>query len=109
MSSESPKRALRSHVAAVAKALGHAHRLELLELLAERELGVDTLAGAARLTVGNASQHLQTLRRAGLVTYRRDGKHVRYRLADQSVVGLMTSLRDIAEQNLAEVRKVLDG
>ncbi len=83
MSSESPKRTLLSHFAAVAKALGHAHRLELLELLAQGERSVESLAEIAGLTVGNASQHLQRLRRTGLLTSRREGKQVFYRLTER--------------------------
>lgn len=109
MSSESPKYALLSQFAAVAKALGHPHRLELLEFAAQGERSVDSLAGRAGLTVGNASQHLQNLRRAGLVKSRREGKRVLYRLSDDAVVGLLASLRQIAERNLAEVQRVLDG
>ncbi len=109
MSRESPKRALLSHFAAVAKAIGHAHRLELLELLAQGERSVESLAEIAGLTVGNASQHLQRLRRAGLLTSRREGKHVFYRLTDESIVGLLAALRRIAERNIAEVQKVVDG
>ncbi|MDP7667038.1 MAG: metalloregulator ArsR/SmtB family transcription factor [Rhodospirillales bacterium] len=109
MSSEGPKYALLSQFAAVAKALGHPHRLELLEFAAQGERSVDSLAGRAGLTVGNASQHLQNLRRAGLVKSRREGKRVLYRLSDDAVVGLLASVRQIAERNLAEVQRVLDG
>ncbi len=109
MSSESPKFALFSQFAAVAKALGHAHRLELLEFVAQGERSVDQLAERAGLTIGNTSQHLQRLRRAGLVASRRDGKRVLYRLADEAVVGLLAALRHIAERNIAEVQRLLDG
>ena len=109
MSSESPKYALLSQFAAVAKALGHAHRLELLEFAAQGERSVDSLAERAGLTVGNTSQHLQHLRRAGLVRSRREGKRILYRLSDEAVVGLLASLRQIAERNVAEVQRVLDG
>ena len=109
MSSDSPKRALFAHFAAVAKALGHGHRLELLELLAQGERGVDALARHSGLTVGNTSQHLQHLRRAGLVVARKVGTHVLYRIADREVVTLLGVLRGIAERNLAEVERVVAG
>ena len=109
MSSESAKQALLSQLATVAKALGHAHRLELLELIAQGECGVDALAEVAGLTVGNASQHLQHLRRAGLLVSRRDGKQVLYRLTDEAIVNLLGDLRHIAERNLAEVQRLLSG
>lgn len=91
----------------VAKALGSGHRLALLERLAQSGASVDTLAKTADLTVGNASAHLQHLRRAGLVTASRVGKQMLYRLTDQRIVALLDLLRVIAETNLAEVERLV--
>ena len=93
----------------VARALGHAHRLELLEHLAQGERGVEALAERVGLSIANASQHLQQLRRAGLVANRREGKFILYRLADDGVVGLTAALRAVAERNLAEVDRIRRG
>ena len=109
MSRENPKRELLSEFAAVAKAFGHAHRLEILELLAQGERGVESIATVAGLSIANASQHLQLLRRAGLVTSRRSGKQVLYRLTDDAVVDLLAGLRRIAENNVANVQRVING
>jgi rhodanese-related sulfurtransferase/predicted transcriptional regulator len=103
----SPKHALFAQFAAVAKALAHAHRLELLEQLAQGERSVETLAQRTGLSVANASQHLQQMRRAGVVAPRRDGKFVYYRLADETVLTLLAALRLIAERNVAEVQQVI--
>lgn len=108
-SPDSPKHALFAQFATVAKALGHADRLELLEQLGQGERSVESLAGRSRLSIANASQHLQRLRRAGLVASRRDGKYVLYRIADQAVVTLLTALRHVAERNLAEVERIVRG
>jgi len=107
MSSQGPKQALFAQFAAVAKTLGHAHRLELLEQLAQGDRSVEVLANRTGLSIANASQHLQHMRRAGLVTNRRDGKFVYYRLADDAVLDLLAALRRIAEQNVAEVEHVV--
>ena len=109
MSSQSPKRALFTQFALVAKTLGHADRIEMLEHLAQGERGVEALAQRAGLSIANTSQHLQRLRRAGLVTSRRDGKFVLYRLADENVLKLLSSLRQVAEQNVAEVYRIVRG
>jgi len=101
-----PKQALYGEFALVARALGSPHRLEMLEHLAQGERGVEALAERVGLTVANASQHLQQLRRAGLVISRRKGKFVLYRLADDSVLDLMAALSDVAESNLAEVDRI---
>src|SRR3954470_17636848 len=103
MSTQGPKQVLFAQFAAIAKTLGHAHRLELLEQLGQGERSVDILAQKARLSVANTSQHLQHLRRAGLVTARRDGKFVCYRLADDAVLEVLTALGKLAERNIAEV------
>ncbi len=105
--STSAKIELYEEFSQVAKALGSAHRLDILEHLAQGERGVDALAKRVNLSTANTSQHLQLLKRAGLVASRRDGKFVRYRLSNDNVLKLTGVLFDVAEQNLAEVDKVL--
>lgn len=102
-----PKQAIYAEFAAVARALGHAHRLELIEHLAQGERTVETLARRSELSVANASQHLQQLRRAGLVASRREGRHVIYRLSDDAVLTLFSSLRTVAERNVAEIDRIV--
>jgi rhodanese-related sulfurtransferase/DNA-binding transcriptional ArsR family regulator len=109
MSREGPKQVLYGQFAEVAKALGHGHRLEILELLAQGELRVEALAERAGLSLANASQHLRLMRRAGLLVSRRDGKRILYRLSGSSVLDLVAALRRVAEQNLAEVRDTIGG
>jgi rhodanese-related sulfurtransferase/predicted transcriptional regulator len=109
MSSQNPKRTMLEHLAAVARSLGSAHRIELLELLAQTERSVDELAGLSGLTIANASQHLQQLRRFGLVEARRDGKRVIYRLADLEVVVLLGALSRVTQRNVGAVEKVLNS
>jgi ArsR family transcriptional regulator len=94
-------------LAQVGKALGNGHRLALLERLAQSEASVEVLANTTALTVGNASAHLQHLRRAGLVAANRSGKQVIYRLTDERIVTLMNLLRQVAETNLAEMERLV--
>jgi len=108
-SRQNPKKELLSHFADVAKALGHAHRLELLEHIAQGERGVEALARLADLSVANASQHLQQLHRAGLVAKRRDGQRSLYRLTDVAVIELLSALRHIAERNSAEAQRLVQS
>jgi ArsR family transcriptional regulator len=107
MSSANPKRDLYVQFAAVAKAIGNEHRLELLELVAQGERSVEALAERAGLSIANASQHLQHLRRAGLVTARRQGKFVLYRLADDAVLTMLAAMHKVAERNVGEVNRIL--
>ncbi len=106
-SSESPKRLLFKQFAAVAKAVAHEHRLELLEALAQGERSVEILAQRTGISVANASQHLQQMRRAGLIAPRRDGKFVYYRLSDTAVLELTAALTRIGERHIAEVGQIV--
>lgn len=105
----SPKAALLDEYALVARALAAPARLMLLEQIAQAPRGVEGLADKTGLSIANASQHLQTLRRAGLVTSRREGKAVIYTLGDAKSLALMDLLRVVAERNLAQVDKILRG
>ena len=109
MSSPSAKHRLFEQFANVAKALGHAHRLDLLEFLAQGERNVEALAQVAGLTVANTSQHLQYLRRAGLVTSHKRGLHVFYSLAGEDVIALLRALRQTTERHIAEVDRIVSG
>ncbi len=102
-----PKRRVLEQFAIIAKAFGHEYRLELLELVAQRERSVEALTQLTQLPVGSVSQHLQQLRRAGLVSARKEGKYVYYSLADAEVLTLMATLRRVAERNLAEVNQLV--
>jgi ArsR family transcriptional regulator len=108
VSSSSPKHAIFERLADVAQAIGHAHRLELLERMAQGARSVEDLANATKLTVANTSRHLQLLRRARLVEAEREGKRVFYRLAGEAeVVGLLKALGQVGERNVAEIQRVM--
>lgn len=107
--SSGPKQALFAEFASVARAIGHPHRLEILEHLAQGERGVDALSDRVGLSIANTSQHLQQLKRAGLVTSRRDGKFILYRLVDNGTLELMHALFKVGERNLAEVDRIMRG
>ncbi|WP_367184237.1 ArsR/SmtB family transcription factor [Acidiferrobacter sp.] len=100
------KHDLFAEFARIGKALSSGNRLELLEFLAQGERGVEALARVAGLTTANTSAHLQQLRRTGLVTARKEGQTVYYRLAGEDVVTLLECLRRVAEAHLAEVSRL---
>jgi rhodanese-related sulfurtransferase/DNA-binding transcriptional ArsR family regulator len=97
------KTALFDQFARVGKALASGKRLELLDLLAQGERDVASLASAADLGVTTASAHLQTLRQANLVATRRDGTRILYRLAGRDVADLYARLREVAQSHLPDV------
>src|SRR5215211_5104599 len=106
-SNHQAKTALYDVVAQVAQAAANPHRLELLDLLVQAPRSVEQLAEAGAMSVANASQHLQRLKRAGLVTSERRGTTMRYRIADPAVARLWIELRTVAEQQLAEMHRAL--
>ena len=103
------KEALFELIAQLAQAIANPHRLELLDLLVQAPRTVEQLAEASTLSVANASQHLQRLKRAGLVKSERRGTSMRYHLADPAVARLWIELRTVAEQQLAGMDRALDA
>jgi DNA-binding transcriptional ArsR family regulator len=101
------KARLYEQLARIGKAMASPARLELLDLLAQCERTVDSLATELGLSMANTSQHLQALREAGLVETRKQGLFVHYRLADTSVNDLSRSVRIVAERRLAELDRVV--
>jgi rhodanese-related sulfurtransferase len=101
------KNSLYGQFARIGKALSSPSRLELLELLAQGERTVDSLAAEIGLSLANASQHLQALRRASLVETRKEGVYVCYRLSDPAVYDLSRAIRTVAEQRFAELDRIV--
>ena len=93
--------------ARIGKALSNGHRLELLEVLAQGEHSVETLAQERGMSIANASQHLQVLRSAHLVEVRRAGIYLYYRLADEDVFSLWQATRKVSESRIAEIDRIV--
>lgn len=95
-------------LANIVKAMSNPHRLEILELLAQGQFSVAEIAEETDITGANASQHLQVLKQVQLVETRRDGNHVYYRLAGQSVYKAWKALRDLGIERVAEIERVMN-
>ncbi len=102
-----PKREILANLARIGTALSSAVRLELLELLAQGERGVDELAQLTGASVANTSQHLQKLKQAGLIVGRKEAQFVKYRLAGNEVVALFDALGVAGETYLADVDRIV--
>ena len=101
------KEQLCTQFARIGKALASPARLELLDLLAQGERPVEGLAREAGLSVANASAHLQGLRCAYLITGRKEGRHVYYRLADPTAYRLWSALRQVGGRQLPEIDRLV--
>jgi rhodanese-related sulfurtransferase/DNA-binding HxlR family transcriptional regulator len=99
------KDALFEAIALMGKGFASPVRLELLDLLAQAPRTVQELARLSGQSMANASQHLQALQAAGLVSRRREGTSVRYALAGEDVLALWLALRNASAARLAEVER----
>lgn len=102
------KEMLFGQFALIGKALSSPKRLELLELVAQREHAVEALAEKTGLSMANTSRHLQILREARLVEARKEGLYVYYRLAHPDVYELFRMLGSVAARQLAEVDRIVE-
>ena len=102
------RREMFGYLAETAGVLASPSRIELVDLLAQGERSVEDLSEASHLSVANASQHLQQLRRVGVVSRRRSGRQILYDLADERVLDLMAILRDMSEANHAVAQRTID-
>jgi len=107
MSERNFKSDLFGQFARIGKALSSGKRLEMLEFLAQGERSVEQLARMTGLAVANTSQHLQQLRQVGLVTARKEGLFVYYRVAGDGIVRLLAALRAVGEEHVADVDRLV--
>jgi rhodanese-related sulfurtransferase len=96
---------LHEQFARIGRALANPHRVELLDLLAQGERSVEVLAARAAISVGLASAHLQTMRRAGLVASKREGTRILYRLAGDDIYGLLAAVRSVANVHISDTER----
>lgn len=106
MGDRASKDALYDGFAEVAKALASGRRTEIVDLLSQGERCVDEIAGELGQTVANTSHHLRAMARAGLLTTRRDGTRIFYRLAGDRVAELWAALRDVAREHVAGLERL---
>ena len=102
------KDALFTQFAQIAGAFASPKRIEIIDLLAQGERNVEALARQAGLAVANTSRHLQVLKAAHLVAFRKEGLQVFYRLADPMVFRGYRALQELSEARLAEVGRLVD-
>jgi rhodanese-related sulfurtransferase/predicted transcriptional regulator len=109
MADRAAKDALFEGFAEVAKALASGRRAEIVDLLAQGERSVEEVAEEIDQSLANASHHLRSMARAGLVATRRDGTRVFYRLASDRVGELWSALRDVAAEHVAGLERLAEA
>ncbi len=103
MGDRAAKDALFDALASVARALGNGHRAEIIDVVTQGERSVEDLATEIGQSVANTSHHLRSLARAGILTTRREGTRVFYRLASDRVADLWAAMRDVASAHVADL------
>jgi rhodanese-related sulfurtransferase/DNA-binding HxlR family transcriptional regulator len=109
MGDRATKDALYDGFADIAKALGSGRRCEIVDLLAQGERRVEEIADELDQSVANTSHHLRAMARSGLVTTRRDGTRIYYRLASDRVAELLAALRDVAAAHAAGLERLAEA
>jgi rhodanese-related sulfurtransferase len=104
---EAPPQAIYGQLARIGRALSNPVRLRLLDLLIGRERTVEQLSHDSGYAEKNTSAQLQQLLVANLVTRRKDGTRVYYRLADESVPRFLDGFQTFAEARLADLRNAI--
>ena len=94
--------------AEVLKVLANPRRLDILHRVAEEPMEVGRLAAELGMTQPNVSQHLAILRTAGLVDATREGREIRYRIADPDVIVACGVMRNVLERRLARLARLAD-
>jgi len=95
-------------LSSISKALANSNRLEIIDLLAQKEFSVEEIANQTNMSIANASQHLQTLKVARLVNSVRNGHYIYYTLANESVFKFWKALREFGTERNAEIRRVVE-
>ena len=109
MGDRTAKDALFDGFAEVAKALASGRRAEIVDLLDQGERSVEEIAEEIGQSVANTSHHLRAMARAGLLTTRRNGTRIFYRLASQRVGELWSALRDVATEHVAGLERLAEA
>ncbi|MCB0385103.1 MAG: ArsR family transcriptional regulator [Bdellovibrionales bacterium] len=103
MTDQSFKAQIYEQFSRIGKALSHPGRIEILDLLSQGEKSVESLTTHSQLGSKNTSAQLKELKLARLVTSRKQGKHILYRLNDDSVLAFLHLLRRQSERQFPEI------
>jgi ArsR family transcriptional regulator, virulence genes transcriptional regulator len=93
--------------AAICKTLGSPVRIEILNLLQDREKTVSELAEGLELKQANVSQHLAVLRHRQVVTTRKEGNSIYYRVSNPKIIQACRLMREVLIEQLRETQKLV--
>ena len=93
--------------AEMCKVFSNPTRLEILNLLRNKEMSVTELIEKTKLTQANISQHLSIMKSKGIVTSERDGKNIYYKLSNHKIIKAFDIIREVLVERLEKNRKII--
>ncbi len=95
--------------AEICKTLTNPKRIEILNVLRNEEKTVSQLVGALGVSKANVSQHLAVMRHKGILTTRREGVNIYYRVANPKVIDACTLMKEVLFEQHAARKKTITG
>ncbi len=90
----------------ICKTLGNARRIEILNILNDRELTVSELIESIGAPAANVSQHLSVMRQKGILTARREGNNIYYKVSNDKVIRACNLMREVLFDQIEEGKKI---
>lgn len=84
------------------KVISHPTRLQIIDILHDREMTVTDLAKQLQIAVGNLSQHLNLMKQRRVLESRKQGNSVIYRLANPKMIKACCLIREILFEQMQE-------
>jgi len=93
--------------AEICKIFSNPIRLEILNLLRDKEMSVTELIKMSKLSQVNISQHLSIMKAKGIVVSQREGKMIYYKLSNPKIIKAFDIIREVLTERLEKNRKIL--
>ena len=93
--------------AEICKVFSNPIRLEILNLLRDKKMSVTELINKTKLSQANISQHLSIMKSRGIVTSKRNGKNIFYKLTNPKITKAFDMIREVLSERLEKNRKIL--
>ena len=100
------KELYKSH-AEICKVFSNPTRLEILNLLRDKEMSVTGLVEKTKLSQANISQHLSIMKAKGIVTSNRQGKNIYYKITNPKIIDAFNIIREVLAEKLKGNKRII--
>lgn len=108
MASNSFKEQVYQELSRVTHAISNPKRMELIDVLSQKEYSVEELSKEISMSIASTSQHLQVLKSAKLVETKRSGNFIIYSVSDDSVLKLVSVVKELGFRKIAEIELLIN-